>query len=106
MFYRYLSTTCVWNMDVHVYLLHIHCHKITRLNCHYWLYPFSDVTDDILGFFLALFQGLRLQMGPAFTETTIRTFMSMFTRYVCVYTKVFVVLLSTADELCISNIAK
>ncbi|XP_064607184.1 exportin-6-like [Liolophura sinensis] len=37
-----------------------------------------DVTDDILGFFLALFQGLRVQMGIPFTEKTIQTFLSLF----------------------------
>ena len=39
-----------------------------------------DITDDILGFFLALFQGLRVQMGVPFTEHVIQTFMSLFTR--------------------------
>ena len=41
---------------------------------------FSDIVDDIMGFFLALFQGLRVQMGVTFTEQTIHTFMNLFTR--------------------------
>lgn len=36
--------------------------------------------DEILGFFLSLFQGLRVQMGITFTEQTLQTFMSLFTR--------------------------
>ncbi|KAJ8245789.1 hypothetical protein GJAV_G00260340 [Gymnothorax javanicus] len=40
----------------------------------------SDVTDDILGFFLSLFRGLRVQMGVLFTEQIIQTFLNMFTR--------------------------
>lgn len=40
----------------------------------------SDVTDDILGVFLALFQGLRVQMGVPFTERVIQTFMGLFTQ--------------------------
>lgn len=39
-----------------------------------------DTADQILSFFLAVFKGLRLQMGVAFTERTIQTFMSLFTR--------------------------
>uniref|UniRef100_A0A4W4GQB2 Importin N-terminal domain-containing protein n=1 Tax=Electrophorus electricus TaxID=8005 RepID=A0A4W4GQB2_ELEEL len=39
-----------------------------------------DVTDEVLSFFLALFQALRVQMGVAFTEQIIQTFLSMFTR--------------------------
>ncbi|KAI0218442.1 Exportin-6-A [Lamellibrachia satsuma] len=40
----------------------------------------SDVTDEILGFFMATFQCLRTQMGAAFTEQMIRTFMTLFTK--------------------------
>ena len=40
----------------------------------------SDIVDDIMGFFLALFRGLRVQMGVTFTEQTIHTFMNLFTR--------------------------
>uniref|UniRef100_A0A8C1RM75 Exportin 6 n=1 Tax=Cyprinus carpio TaxID=7962 RepID=A0A8C1RM75_CYPCA len=39
-----------------------------------------DVTDEMLSFFLTLFQALRVQMGVAFTEQIIQTFLSMFTR--------------------------
>ncbi|KAE8579138.1 hypothetical protein XENTR_v10023922 [Xenopus tropicalis] len=40
----------------------------------------SDVTEEMLSFFLALFQGLRVQMGAPFTEQVIQTFLNMFTR--------------------------
>ncbi|XP_071106408.1 exportin-6-like [Haliotis cracherodii] len=40
----------------------------------------TDVVDDIMSFFLALFQGLRVQMGVPFTEQAIRTFMNLFSR--------------------------
>ncbi|KAJ8364159.1 hypothetical protein SKAU_G00129900 [Synaphobranchus kaupii] len=40
----------------------------------------SDVTDEILSFFLTLFRGLRVQMGVPFTEQIIQTFLNMFTR--------------------------
>uniref|UniRef100_H9GNQ4 Importin N-terminal domain-containing protein n=1 Tax=Anolis carolinensis TaxID=28377 RepID=H9GNQ4_ANOCA len=40
----------------------------------------SDVTDEMLSFFLTLFQGLRVQMGVPFTEQVIQTFLNMFTR--------------------------
>uniref|UniRef100_A0A8C0GPM5 Exportin 6 n=1 Tax=Chelonoidis abingdonii TaxID=106734 RepID=A0A8C0GPM5_CHEAB len=40
----------------------------------------SDVTDEMLSFFLTLFQGLRVQMGVPFTEQIIQTFLNMFTR--------------------------
>ncbi|XP_054991148.1 exportin-6 isoform X3 [Sorex araneus] len=40
----------------------------------------SDVTDEMLSFFLTLFRGLRVQMGVPFTEQIIQTFLSMFTR--------------------------
>ncbi|KAM4631697.1 exportin-6 isoform 1-T1 [Discoglossus pictus] len=39
-----------------------------------------DVTEEMLSFFLALFQGLRVQMGASFTEQIIQTFLNMFTR--------------------------
>uniref|UniRef100_A0A8C4ZMM5 Exportin 6 n=1 Tax=Gadus morhua TaxID=8049 RepID=A0A8C4ZMM5_GADMO len=39
-----------------------------------------DVTDEMLSFFLTLFQALRVQMGVAFTGQIIHTFLSMFTR--------------------------
>lgn len=45
------------------------------------LFPFFlDVTDEMLAFFLTLFQALRVQMGVAFTGQIIHTFLSMFTR--------------------------
>ncbi|PVD37542.1 hypothetical protein C0Q70_00136 [Pomacea canaliculata] len=40
----------------------------------------TDIVDDIMSFFLALFQGLRVQMGVPFTEQTIHTFISLFSR--------------------------
>ena len=40
----------------------------------------SGITEDMLSFFLALFEGLRAQMGVPFTEHIIQTFLSMFTR--------------------------
>lgn len=49
-----------------------------------WSFCFSlplDVTDEMLSFFLTLFQGLRVQMGVPFTEQIIQTFLNMFTRY-------------------------
>ncbi|CAL8273014.1 unnamed protein product [Lota lota] len=39
-----------------------------------------DVTDEMLSFFLTLFQALRVQMGVPFTGQIIHTFLSMFTR--------------------------
>ncbi|XP_036369999.1 exportin-6-like isoform X2 [Octopus sinensis] len=39
-----------------------------------------DTADHILSFFLAVFQGLRVQMGVNFTEGIIQTFMGLFTR--------------------------
>ncbi|KAK5856463.1 hypothetical protein PBY51_008055 [Eleginops maclovinus] len=39
-----------------------------------------DVTDEMLAFFLTLFQALRVQMGVAFTGQIIQTFLGMFTR--------------------------
>ncbi|XP_047213905.1 exportin-6-like [Girardinichthys multiradiatus] len=39
-----------------------------------------DVTDEMLAFFLTLFQALRVQMGVAFTGQIIHTFLSLFTR--------------------------
>ncbi|KAM6962761.1 exportin-6 [Aplochiton taeniatus] len=39
-----------------------------------------DVTDEMLSFFLTLFQALRVQMGVSFTGHIIQTFLSMFTR--------------------------
>uniref|UniRef100_A0A8C1H1A8 Exportin 6 n=1 Tax=Cyprinus carpio carpio TaxID=630221 RepID=A0A8C1H1A8_CYPCA len=44
------------------------------------VFSVSDVTDEMLSFFLTLFQALRVQMGVAFTEQIIQTFLSMFTR--------------------------
>ncbi len=41
---------------------------------------FAGVLDVMLGFFLSLFRGLRVQMGVAFTEQTLQTFITMFTR--------------------------
>ncbi|XP_007891866.1 exportin-6 isoform X1 [Callorhinchus milii] len=38
------------------------------------------VMDEMLSFFLTLFQGLRVQMGVPFTEQVIQTFLNMFTR--------------------------
>lgn len=43
---------------------------------------FLDVTDEMLAFFLTLFQALRVQMGVAFTGQIIHTFLSMFTRLI------------------------
>lgn len=40
------------------------------------------MTDEMLAFFLTLFQALRVQMGVAFTGQIIHTFLSMFTRFV------------------------
>ncbi|KAM4656879.1 exportin-6 isoform 8-T11 [Amazona ochrocephala] len=40
----------------------------------------DNVTDEMLSFFLTLFQGLRVQMGVPFTEQIIQTFLNMFTR--------------------------
>uniref|UniRef100_A0A671WMW2 Exportin 6 n=1 Tax=Sparus aurata TaxID=8175 RepID=A0A671WMW2_SPAAU len=40
----------------------------------------NNVTDEMLAFFLTLFQALRVQMGVAFTGQIIHTFLSMFTR--------------------------
>lgn len=40
----------------------------------------TDIMDEIMSFFLALFQGLRVQMGVPFTEQTIHTFMNLFSR--------------------------
>uniref|UniRef100_A0A8C7X640 Exportin 6 n=1 Tax=Oryzias sinensis TaxID=183150 RepID=A0A8C7X640_9TELE len=40
----------------------------------------ADVTDEMLAFFLTLFQALRVQMGVAFTGQILQTFLSMFTR--------------------------
>nr|XP_061805166.1 exportin-6-like [Nerophis lumbriciformis] len=39
-----------------------------------------DVTDEMLAFFLTLFQALRVQMGVAFTGQILHTFLSLFTR--------------------------
>ncbi|KAG7492044.1 hypothetical protein MATL_G00010330 [Megalops atlanticus] len=39
-----------------------------------------DVTDEMLSFFLTLFQSLRVQMGVPFSEQIIHTFLNMFTR--------------------------
>lgn len=44
--------------------------------------PVLDVTDEMLAFFLTLFQALRVQMGVAFTGQIIHTFLSMFTRLI------------------------
>lgn len=43
-------------------------------------FSLTDVTDEMLAFFLTLFQALRVQMGVAFTGQIIHTFLSMFTR--------------------------
>ncbi|CAL1529210.1 unnamed protein product [Lymnaea stagnalis] len=39
-----------------------------------------DVVENIMTFFLAMFQGLRVQMGVAFTEKIIHAFMNVFSR--------------------------
>ncbi|XP_041363102.1 exportin-6-like isoform X2 [Gigantopelta aegis] len=39
-----------------------------------------DIIDEMMSFFLALFQGLRVQMGVPFTENALRTFVALFTR--------------------------
>lgn len=46
----------------------------------HWFVLRSDVTDEMLSFFLTLFRGLRVQMGVPFTEQIIQTFLNMFTR--------------------------
>lgn len=51
---------------------------------------FSEVTDEMLAFFLTLFQALRVQMGVAFTGQIIHTFLSMFTRLVLMIINVFI----------------
>ncbi|XP_071128890.1 exportin-6-like [Mytilus edulis] len=42
--------------------------------------PEVEVIEAMMSFFLSLFQGLRVQMGVAFTQQTITTFMSLFTQ--------------------------
>lgn len=39
-----------------------------------------EVVENIMTYFLAMFQGLRVQMGVAFTEKIIHTFMNIFSR--------------------------
>ncbi|XP_077590273.1 exportin-6 [Stigmatopora nigra] len=39
-----------------------------------------DVTDEMMAFFLTLFQALRVQMGVPFTGQILHTFLSLFTR--------------------------
>uniref|UniRef100_A0A2C9JQK7 Exportin-1/Importin-beta-like domain-containing protein n=1 Tax=Biomphalaria glabrata TaxID=6526 RepID=A0A2C9JQK7_BIOGL len=39
-----------------------------------------DIVENIMTYFLAMFQGLRVQMGVAFTEKIIHTFMNVFSR--------------------------
>lgn len=51
---------------------------------------FPEVTDGMLAFFLTLFQALRVQMGVAFTAQIIHTFLSMFTRFVCMIMNAFI----------------
>ena len=41
-----------------------------------------DVVEHIMTYFLAMFQGLRVQMGVAFTEKVIHTFMNIFSGWV------------------------
>ena len=41
----------------------------------------SDVVDDLLGFFLAVFRCLRVQMGVTAAEKLVHLFISLFTRY-------------------------
>jgi len=43
----------------------------------------SDVVDHFLGFFLAVFRCLRVQMGVAAAEKLIQLFVSLFTWYTC-----------------------
>ena len=40
----------------------------------------SDVVDDMMGFYLAVFQGLRVQMGIPAIQHTISIFLELFTR--------------------------
>lgn len=56
-------------------------HLDVSLTCSCCFSPLLDVTDEMLSFFLTLFQGLRVQMGVPFTEQIIQTFLNMFTRY-------------------------
>lgn len=44
------------------------------------VFMFSDVVEDMMGFYLALFQGLRVQMGIPSIQSTISIFVSLFTR--------------------------
>lgn len=53
-------------------------------------FSLSEVTDEMLAFFLTLFQALRVQMGVAFTGQIIHTFLSMFTRFVFVIINAFI----------------
>jgi hypothetical protein len=39
-----------------------------------------DVCEVILDFFLIAFAGLQQQLGAAFTEQTVQTFLGVFTR--------------------------
>lgn len=50
------------------------------MTSHFVSLSLPDVTDEMLAFFLTLFQALRVQMGVAFTGQIIHTFLSMFTR--------------------------
>ncbi|KAK6169003.1 hypothetical protein SNE40_020137 [Patella caerulea] len=40
----------------------------------------TDVVESIMSFFLALFQGVRVQMGVPFTQQVIQTFINLFTK--------------------------
>ncbi|NXE70097.1 XPO6 protein, partial [Calcarius ornatus] len=55
-------------------------HLDVSLTCSCCFSPLLDVTDEMLSFFLTLFQSLRVQMGVPFTEQIIQTFLNMFTR--------------------------
>lgn len=61
-----------------------------------------DVTDEMLSFFLTLFQGLRVQMGVPFTEQIIQTFLNMFTRY-CL---VLVIFFLSLAMICLGQLTK
>lgn len=65
------------DLNIKDFLMHLD----VSLTCSFCFSLLLDVTDEMLSFFLTLFQGLRVQMGVPFTEQIIQTFLNMFTRY-------------------------
>lgn len=59
------------------------------------------MTDEMLAFFLTLFQALRVQMGVAFTGQIIHTFLSMFTRFVFMIINAFFDCVSSIIAVCV-----